>query len=67
MSLIKPKKRRGPKLLWLIIVILVIVAAGAGYVYFTISSVSGSDEMKASYVDYISSTGRRAMNTCTTI
>jgi len=53
MSLIKPKKRRGPKLLWLIIVILVIVAAGAGYVYFTISSVSGSDEMKASYVDYL--------------
>ncbi|MBN2252076.1 MAG: hypothetical protein JW701_00145 [Kosmotogaceae bacterium] len=53
MSLIKPKRRRGPKLLWLILVIIVVAAAGAGYVYFTINGVKNSDEMKAGSVDYL--------------
>jgi len=53
MSLIKPKRRRGPKLLWLILVIVIVVAAGAGYVYFTINGVKSSDEMKAGNVDYL--------------
>lgn len=53
MSLIKPKRRRGPKLLWLILVIIVVVAVGAGYVYFTINGVKNSDEMKAGNVDYL--------------
>jgi hypothetical protein len=53
MSLIKPKRRRGPKLLWLILVIVLVVVAGAGYVYFIVNGVNSSDEMKAEYVDYL--------------
>jgi hypothetical protein len=47
MSLIKPKRRRGPRMLWLILVPIFIVVALGLYVYLTMNGVNNSNEVKA--------------------
>ncbi len=53
MSLIKPKRRRGPRMLWLILVTIFILVALGLYVYLTMNGVNNSNEVKARYVDYL--------------
>jgi hypothetical protein len=53
MSLIKPKRRRGPRLIWVILIPIVVLLALGGYVYLTMSGVDNSNEMKATFVDYL--------------
>lgn len=53
MSLIKPKRRHGPRLLWLFLVLIAVVVSFGFYVYLTVSGVNNSEELKSKHLDYL--------------